>query len=288
MSYACRIGLLSASGSLVRLKALLHGDPEPFVIYFTFGNLCAIASCFFLSGPKSHCKKMIDPTRRIATAFYLITIFFTFFVVFYEKIPDDGRVGIIILCVFVQWAANQISTRLRANRRGLAPSMRLIDGVEVDEASTALGLMSTRGGSCSGTISFIPSRGTGCALQAARRRATSARSTVLYKCLTIWLFSCRRRAAAFFIPLARPQGVVQEFEELVRFGREFGMSRREHTTAAALYEIRDRRNIQSTQFGPRLDGRSDGRAPQLREGDAPPAPARPGRSAQTHQASVDK
>ena len=48
---------------------------------------------------------MVDPTRRIATAFYLITIFFTFFVVFYEKIPDDGRVGIIILCVFVQWVA---------------------------------------------------------------------------------------------------------------------------------------------------------------------------------------
>ena len=42
---------------------------------------------------------------RIATAFYLITIFFTFFVVFYDKIPDDGRVGIIILCVFVQWIA---------------------------------------------------------------------------------------------------------------------------------------------------------------------------------------
>ena len=99
------IGFLLTIGSLVRLKALLHGDPAPFVIYFTFGNLCAIASCFFLSGPKSHCKKMIDPTRRIATAFYLITIFFTFFVVFYEKIPDDGRVGIIILCVFVQWIA---------------------------------------------------------------------------------------------------------------------------------------------------------------------------------------
>ena len=90
------VGFLLTIGSLVRLKALLHGDPAPFVIYFTFGNLCAIASCFFLSGPKSHCKKMVDRTRRIATAFYLITIFFTFFVVFYDKIPDDGRVGIII------------------------------------------------------------------------------------------------------------------------------------------------------------------------------------------------
>ena len=99
------IGFILTMGSLVRLKELLHGEPKNFVIYFTFGNLCAIASCFFLSGPKSHCKKMLDPTRRIATAFYLITIFFTFFVVFYDKIPDDGRVGIIILCVFVQWIA---------------------------------------------------------------------------------------------------------------------------------------------------------------------------------------
>ena len=110
------IGFLLTIGSLVRLKALLHGDPAPFVIYFTFGNLCAIASCFFLSGPKSHCKKMIDPTRRIATAFYLITIFFTFFVVFYEKIPDDGRVGIIILCVFVQWMRPRGNQKLH-NRR---------------------------------------------------------------------------------------------------------------------------------------------------------------------------
>ena len=99
------IGFLLTIGSLVRIKQLLHGDPAPFVIYFTFGNLCAIASCFFLSGPKSHCKKMVDKTRRIATAFYLITIFFTFFVVFYDKIPDHGPVGIIILCVFVQWIA---------------------------------------------------------------------------------------------------------------------------------------------------------------------------------------
>ena len=61
-------------------------------------------------------------TRRIATAFYLITIFFTFFVVFYEKIPDDGRVGIIILCVFVQWAAaGKSNFDAPRHRRGLAP-----------------------------------------------------------------------------------------------------------------------------------------------------------------------
>ena len=29
----------------------------------------------------------------------------TIFVAFYEKIPVDGRLGIIILCIFVQWIA---------------------------------------------------------------------------------------------------------------------------------------------------------------------------------------
>ena len=69
---------------------------------------------------------------------------------------------------------------------------------------------------------------------------------------------------------------------------EFGMSRREHRTSTSLDKIRDRRNIQSTQLGPRFSSRSDGRAPQLREGDSTSSPPRPGRSTQTHQASVDK
>ena len=99
------VAFLLTIGSLIRLKALIQGDPAPFVIYFTFGNLCAIASSFFLSGPKAQCKKMVDRTRRIATAFYLLTIFFTFFVAFYEDVPDGARVGIIILCVVVQWLA---------------------------------------------------------------------------------------------------------------------------------------------------------------------------------------
>ena len=130
------VGFLLTIGSLVRLKALLHGDPAPFVIYFTFGNLCAIASCFFLSGPKSHCKKMVDRTRRIATAFYLITIFFTFFVVFYDKIPDDGRVGIIILCVFVQWIAMlwyTISFIPFARVRGVPRRLHAIDATRLQE-----------------------------------------------------------------------------------------------------------------------------------------------------------
>ena len=160
------IGFLLTIGSLVRLKALLHGDPAPFVIYFTFGNLCAIASCFFLSGPKSHCKKMVDRTRRIATAFYLITIFFTFFVVFYDKIPDDGRVGIIILCVFVQWIAMlwyTISFIPFARVRGVPRRLHAIDATRLQERrSWMVSLLILR--------LFGPSRESGVATVSRRRR----------------------------------------------------------------------------------------------------------------------
>mmetsp|Transcript_29818 Transcript_29818/g.91301 ORF Transcript_29818/g.91301 Transcript_29818/m.91301 type:complete len:102 (-) Transcript_29818:184-489(-) len=65
----------------------------------------AIIGSLFLSGPKTQCKKMWDKTRRIATTVYFLTIFFTLFVAFYDGIPDDGRIGLIIMCIFFQWLA---------------------------------------------------------------------------------------------------------------------------------------------------------------------------------------
>uniref|UniRef100_A0A7S3JV88 Vesicle transport protein n=1 Tax=Aureoumbra lagunensis TaxID=44058 RepID=A0A7S3JV88_9STRA len=92
-------------GSFTRLVELVKGNPAPFVVFYTLGNVMAIIGSLFLSGPRAQCKKMWDPTRRIATSVYLLTIFFTIFVAFYEGIPDDGRIGIIIMCIFIQWIA---------------------------------------------------------------------------------------------------------------------------------------------------------------------------------------
>ena len=92
-------------GSFTRLVQLVKGEPAPFVVFYTLGNVMAIAGSLFLSGPKTQCKKMWDKTRRIATCVYFLTIFFTLFVAFYEDIPDDSRIGLIIMCIFFQWLA---------------------------------------------------------------------------------------------------------------------------------------------------------------------------------------
>lgn len=92
-------------GSFTRLVLLVKGDPVPFVVFYTLGNIMAILGSLFLSGPKTQCKKMWDKTRRIATTVYFLTIFFTLFVAFYDGIPPGGRIGLIIMCIFFQWLA---------------------------------------------------------------------------------------------------------------------------------------------------------------------------------------
>ena len=88
------IGFILTMGSLRATEGAAPRRAEELRHLFYIWQLCAIASCFFLSGPKSHCKKMIDPiTEDAMWRFAPVTIFFTFFVVFYEKIPDDGRGG---------------------------------------------------------------------------------------------------------------------------------------------------------------------------------------------------
>ena len=47
-------------GSWVRLADLIKGNPTPFVVFYTLGNLMGIAGSLFLSGPKAQCKAMWD------------------------------------------------------------------------------------------------------------------------------------------------------------------------------------------------------------------------------------
>lgn len=99
------VSFILSIGSFTRLVQLAQGNPAPFVVFYTLGNIMAIIGSLFLSGPRAHCKKMFDRTRIVATLFYFTTIFFTIFCAFYEGIPADARVGIIVMCVIIQWFA---------------------------------------------------------------------------------------------------------------------------------------------------------------------------------------
>jgi hypothetical protein len=57
------IGFLLSLGSTFRLMQLIRGDPEPFAVMYTIGNILGLSSSCFLFGPWSQFKKMFAPVR---------------------------------------------------------------------------------------------------------------------------------------------------------------------------------------------------------------------------------
>jgi hypothetical protein len=57
------MGFLISMGSTFRLIRLLEGDPTPFAVLYTAGNLLGICSTCFLYGPLQQVKKMCASTR---------------------------------------------------------------------------------------------------------------------------------------------------------------------------------------------------------------------------------
>uniref|UniRef100_A0A8C4RMV3 Vesicle transport protein n=1 Tax=Erpetoichthys calabaricus TaxID=27687 RepID=A0A8C4RMV3_ERPCA len=49
-----------------------------FAVFYTFGNITSVCSTLFLMGPMKQLKKMVEPTRAIATAVMLVSDLFLF------------------------------------------------------------------------------------------------------------------------------------------------------------------------------------------------------------------
>lgn len=98
------IGFLIQMGSTVRLFSLLKGDPKPFAIMYTSGNIVSICATLFFYGPWSQCKRMFESTRIAATLMYLGFMVTTLFLAYYpETIP--GRIPLIVLSILCQFIA---------------------------------------------------------------------------------------------------------------------------------------------------------------------------------------
>uniref|UniRef100_A0AAQ4PHV6 Vesicle transport protein n=2 Tax=Gasterosteus aculeatus TaxID=69293 RepID=A0AAQ4PHV6_GASAC len=68
-----------------------------FIVFYTFGNLCAICSTMFLMGPMKQLKRMCDKTRALATALMLTCLVLTLCAVFWWK-----NFGLALLFVVLQ------------------------------------------------------------------------------------------------------------------------------------------------------------------------------------------
>jgi Got1/Sft2-like family len=98
-------GYILSLGAFWRLVDLAAGDPYPFVMNATIGNMIALAGSFFLSGPKNQWRRMWHDKRRTATILYLSTLFGTFFIAIISKrIPGPKAIYLIIL-ILAQYVA---------------------------------------------------------------------------------------------------------------------------------------------------------------------------------------
>jgi hypothetical protein len=89
-------GYLLSFGSFWRLGSMLTtGNPIPFVVNATVGNVLALAGSCFLSGPKTQYEKMWHDSRRVATAMYLGSLFLTLVVAF----TIESAVLLIVLMI---------------------------------------------------------------------------------------------------------------------------------------------------------------------------------------------
>ena len=98
------IGFMISFGSLFRIVQLLTGNPTPFAIMYTTGNVVSICSTCFLYGPYSQAKKMFATTRIVTTSLYFFFMGLTLFLAFYSgSIP--GRIFLLVLAILCQFMA---------------------------------------------------------------------------------------------------------------------------------------------------------------------------------------
>mmetsp|Transcript_21916 Transcript_21916/g.39766 ORF Transcript_21916/g.39766 Transcript_21916/m.39766 type:complete len:196 (+) Transcript_21916:70-657(+) len=87
---------------------LMEGDPLPFVIVYTSGNILSLLSSMFLCGPKRQFKNMFDEKRRETSIVYLSCLLVTVIVVFIP-IPvaySAVKLLLLVLLLIAQFCAS--------------------------------------------------------------------------------------------------------------------------------------------------------------------------------------
>ncbi|CAI5743143.1 unnamed protein product [Peronospora destructor] len=97
------LGFLLSLGSTFRLAKLVHGNPAPFAIAYTIGNLLSIGCTTFFVGPWKQAQTMFHSKRRYSAVVYVVFIFVTLLLCFSHHIHH--RLLLVLLSVLVQFLA---------------------------------------------------------------------------------------------------------------------------------------------------------------------------------------
>lgn len=97
------LGFLLSLGSTFRLARLVHGNPAPFAIAYTIGNLLSLGCTMFFVGPCKQLEAMFHSKRRYSAIVYLVFMGITLALCFSHNVPH--RVGLVLLSVIIQFSA---------------------------------------------------------------------------------------------------------------------------------------------------------------------------------------
>ena len=94
------VGITISVTSMLSFNQLLGGNPVPFAIKYTTGNVLSLLSTCFLVGPKRQLRNMTAATRWVAALIYLVAMAMTLVSCFVIK---SGL--IVLICIVVQFCA---------------------------------------------------------------------------------------------------------------------------------------------------------------------------------------
>ncbi|KAE8886276.1 hypothetical protein PF005_g6095 [Phytophthora fragariae] len=97
------LGFVLSLGSTFRLAKLVHGNPAPFAIAYTIGNILSICCTTFFVGPWKQVQTMFHAKRRYSALVYVVFIFVTLLLCFSPHIHH--RLLLVLLSVLVQFMA---------------------------------------------------------------------------------------------------------------------------------------------------------------------------------------
>jgi len=99
-------GFLISFGSFFRFAKAMAGQPAPFAVNYSLGNIIALCSTGFLVGPCRQLQNITTGHRLLCSVGYLSSIALTLFASFNKGLGHGQAVLILALCVvqFICWA----------------------------------------------------------------------------------------------------------------------------------------------------------------------------------------
>mmetsp|Transcript_3992 Transcript_3992/g.6685 ORF Transcript_3992/g.6685 Transcript_3992/m.6685 type:complete len:187 (-) Transcript_3992:91-651(-) len=131
------VGYLITFASFRHFVELIEGDPVPFAVTYSVGNIMALLSSMFLCGPERQLKLMMDQKRKLTAILYVSCIGLTL-VLLFLPLPQTILLFLIFMTVLVQIGAAvwYNLSYIPFGRRTFLKCVKGAMGVEDDAASS--------------------------------------------------------------------------------------------------------------------------------------------------------